>query len=388
MNLKEQLAAKKAELAALKEKIAAGDTEAIKAGEEIAEAIKNIEAAIRSAEAANALLAQIGNEDPAEAPAEEDGMKGLIAKAKSVDTNVKGWSANANFKATATSITASAVTTITAPAVTDVDKTVAPVKRGRRVADLFASATVSGNAVTYYTRGAVEGDAAVTAQGAKKAQISTSFTAVTAALEKITAFAKETSEILEDAPFLASTVEDVINNKLIAKENAQVVGAVAGTSGIQSVTYTDGQHTGDAANLVEAILLAKSKIAQATDYEADCVLINPADMFALMTAKDSNLQYLGGGYFTGAYGNGDYATPARIWGLPVFESSAVTAGEPIVAAGKQAVKVYRKGDINVKVFDQNEDDAIYNLVTVLGEERAKTAVLDVNGVVKISKATA
>ena len=380
MNLKEQLAAKKAELAALKEKIASGDAEAIKAGEEIAEAIKNIEAAIKSAEAANALLAQIGNEDPAEAPAEEDGMKGLIAKAKSVDTNVKGWSANANFKA--------ATTTITSPGVVDVDKTVAPVKRGRRVADLFASATVSGSAVTYYTRGAVEGDAAVTAQGAKKAQISTSFTPVTAALEKITAFAKETSEILEDAPFLASTVEDVINNKLIAKENAQVVGAIAGTSGIQSVTYTSGQHTGDAANLVEAILLAKSKIAQATDYEADCVLINPADMFALMTAKDSNLQYLGGGYFTGAYGNGDYATPARIWGLPVFESSAVTAGEPIVAAGKQAVKVYRKGDINVKVFDQNEDDAIYNLVTVLGEERAKTAVLDVNGVVKISKATA
>ena len=380
MNLKEQLAAKKAELAALKEKIAAGDTEAIKAGEEIAEAIKNIEAAIKSAEAANALLAQIGNEDPAEAPAEEDGMKGLIAKAKSVDTNVKGWSANANFKA--------ATTTITAPAVTDVDKTVAPVKRGRRVADLFASATISGNAVTYYTRGAIEGNAAVTAQGAKKAQVSTSFTAVTAALEKITAFAKETSEILEDAPFLASTVEDVINNRLIAKENAQVVGAIAGTSGIQSVTYTSGQHTGDAANLVEAILLAKSKIAQATDYEADCVLINPADMFTLMTAKDQNNQYLGGGYFTGAYGNGDYESPARIWGLPVYESSAVTAGEPLVAAGKQAVKVYRKGDINVKVFDQNEDDALYNLVTVLGEERAKTAVLDVNGVVKISAATA
>lgn len=381
MNLKEQLAAKKAELAALKTKIAAGDAEAIKSGEEIAEAIKNIESAIKSAEAANALLAQIGNDDPAEDPtAEEDGMKGLIVKAKSVDTNVKGWSVGTTFKA--------ANTTITAPAVTDVDKTVAPVKRGRRVADLFAAATISGNAVTYYTRGAVEGDAAVTAQGTKKAQISTSFTAVTAALEKITAFAKETSEILEDAPFLASTVEDVINNKLIAKENAQVVSAVAGTSGIQSVTYTDGAHTGDAANLAEAILLGKSKIAQATDYEADCVLINPADMFALMTAKDGNNQYMGGGYFTAAYSNGDYTTPARIWGLPVFESSAVTAGEPIVAAGKQAIKVYRKGDINVKIFDQNEDDALYNLVTILGEERAKTAVIDANGVVKISKATA
>ena len=380
MNLKEKLAAKKAELAALKSQIVAGDAESIKAGEEIAEAIKNIETSIKSAEAANALLAQIGNEDPAEATAEEDGMKGLIAKAKSVDTNVKGWSANTNFKA--------ANTAISAPAVTDVDKTVAPVKSGRRVANLFASATISGNAVTYYTRGAVEGNAAVTAQGAKKAQISTSFTPVTAALEKITAFAKETSEILEDAPFLASTVEDVINTKLIAKENAQVVSAIAGTSGIQSVTYTDSGNDGDAASVVEAILLAKSRIAQSTDYEADCVLINPTDMFALMTAKDSYNQYFGGCYFTAAYGNGDYNAPARLWGLPVYESSAVTAGEPLVAAGKQAVKVYRKGDINIKIFDQNEDDALYNLVTILGEERAKTAVLDVNGVVKLSKAVA
>lgn len=381
MNLKEQLATKKAELAALKSKIESGDAEAIKAGEELAEAIKSLEIAISEASKANDLLKMIGDEEPiVETVVEEDGMKGLIAKAKSVDTNVKGWSANANFKAN--------TTTITSPNVVDTDRTVAPVKRGKRVADLFASATISGNAVTYYTRGAVEGDAAVTAQGAKKAQISTSFTAVTAALEKITAFAKETSEILEDAPFLASTVEDVINYKLIAKENTNVISAVAGTSGIQSVTYTSGGNTGDAANLAEAILLAKSKIAEATDYEADCVIINPQDMFALRTAKDSNLQYIGGGYFTGAYGNGEYVAPATIWGLPVFESSAVNAGEPIVAAGKQAIKVYRKGDINVKVFDQNEDDALYNLVTILGEERAKAAVIDKNGVVAISAATA
>lgn len=381
MNLKEQLKAKKAELAALKSKIESGDAEAIKAGEELAEAIKSLEIAISEASKANDLLKMIGDEEPiVETVVEEDGMKGLIARAKSVDTNVKGWSANANFKAN--------TTTIASPNVVDTDRTVAPVKRGKRVADLFASATISGNAVTYYTRGAVEGDAAVTAQGAKKAQISTGFTAVTAALEKITAFAKETSEILEDAPFLASTVEDVINYKLIAKENTQVISAVAGTSGIQSVTYTSGGNTGDAANLAEAILLAKSKIAEATDYEADCVIINPQDMFALRTAKDSNLQYIGGGYFTGAYGNGEYVAPATIWGLPVFESSAVTAGEPIVAAGKQAIKVYRKGDINVKVFDQNEDDALYNLVTILGEERAKAAVIDKNGVVAISAATA
>ena len=380
MNLKEQLAAKKAELAALKSQIAAGDAEAIKAGEEIAEAIKNIEASIKSAEAANALLAQIGNEDPAEAPAEEDGLKGLIAKAKSVDTGVKGWSVNGRVK--------SATSVITSPNLPEVDRTIAPVKRTRDFADFVSVARVTSNAITYVQQGAVEGDAAITAQGAKKSQLSTSFTPATAALKKITAFAKETTELLNDAQFLADVVEDVIYNRVQNKANADIVTSVAGTSGIQSVTYTSGQNTGDAANLVEAILLAKTKISQATNTEADVVFINPADMYALMTAKDLNGQYLGGGYFTAAYGNGDYTSPARIWGLPVYESSAVTAGEPLVAAGKQAIKVYRKGDINVKVFDQNEDDALYNLVTVLGEERAKTAVIDKNGVVAISAATA
>lgn len=383
MNLKEQLKTKKAALAALKEKIAAGDADAIKSGEELAEAIKSLEAAIAEAEKANDLLKMIGNEEPAaEVTVEEDGMKGLIAKAKSVDRNVKGWSVNATFGKKA------ANATITAPQIADVDRTAAPVKRGRRVADLLGSATISGNAVTYYVTGEVEGDADVTAQGAKKSQISTSFTPVTKALKKVTAYAKETSEVLEDAPFLASTVEDIISYKIVSKENSEVVTEIVGTSGIQSVTYTNGGKTGDAANLAEAILLAKSKIASATDYEADCVLINPQDMYALRTAKDSNLQYIGGGYFTGAYGNGEYVAPATIWGLPVFESSAVTAGEPIVAAGKLAIKVYRKGDTTVKLFDQNEDDALYNIVTVLGEERLLVAVKEPKGVAKISKATA
>lgn len=378
MNLKEQLKMKKAELAALKSQIESGDAEAIKAGEELADAIKSLEAAIAEAQKAHDLLSMIGSEEPANEPsAEEEGMKGLVARAKSVDTNVKGWSVNSTFGKKA------ATDTITAPQIVDVDKTPAPAKRAKRVADLFGSATVSGNAVTYYTTNAVEGNAGVTAQGTKKSQISTGFTPVTKALSKITAYAKETSEILEDAPFLASTVEDIINYKIISKENSEVISAVAGTNGIQSVTYGE---TGDAKSMVDAILLAKSKVSKSTDYEADCVIINPTDMYTLMTTKDNNGQYIGGGFFTGAYGNGDYVAPAMIWGLPVFESSAVTAGEPLVVAGKGAVKVYRKGDINIKIFDQNEDDALYNIVTILGEERILVAVKDANGVVKVSAA--
>jgi hypothetical protein len=381
MNLKEQLAAKKAELAALKSQIAAGDAEAIKAGEEIAEAIKNIEASIKSAEAAQALLAQIGNEDPAEAPAEEDGLKSLMTQAKSVDKNVKGWSISANVKAS--------TDTMTSVQIADIDKTVVPQAKANRVTDLFSAATISGNSVTYFTEDAFEGSSpAVVAEGAKKAQGSTGYTSHTEALIKIAGYVKETDEVLEDNNFLASAVEDVMRYRLGKVENAYAIGKIQGTSGIGTVTYTDSGHTGDADSLIDAILYAKTQIDSTTPYTADCVLVNPADYFALITAKDDNGQYLGGGYFTGAYGNGAYSAQYNPWGLNIFVDSNVVSGEPIVAAGKEAIKFYTKNGATVKVYEQNEDDALYNRVTVLAEERGLVVVKCPAAVVAISAATA
>ena len=377
MNLKEQLRVKKAELAALKSGITAGDPVAIKSGTEIAEAIASIEAAIAEAQKANDLLSKIGEDVPAEPARSTDteGVKGLLAKLKSVDRSSNNWSVSTRVKAN--------TSTVTAPTLTDIDRTVAPVKRLSRLADLFASAQLTGNTVTYFVNGGIEGDAGVTAQGTQKSQISTSFTPVTKTLSKITAYVKETTEMIDDAAFLASTIEDIIGYKIISKENTEVASSIVATSGIQAITYGT---TGDAESMAEAILLAKSKISIATDYAADCVLINPQDMYTILTSKDRNDQYLGGGYFSGAYGNGAYSQATTIWGLPVFESSAVAVGSPIVASGRAAVKIYRKNDITVRMYDQNEDDAINNLVTVLGEELLLVAVTDPKGVVKISAA--
>lgn len=108
-------------------------------------------------------------------------------------------------------------------------------------------------------------------------------------------------------------------------------------------------------------------------------MVNPTDLYGLMSAKDSNGQYLGGGYFNGAYGNGGYAMPTTIWGVPVFASSDITSGEALVAA-REAVKIWKKGGVDVRIFEQNEDDAIYNRVTLVGEERLACAVVDLKGV--------
>lgn len=365
MNLKEQLKAKQNELVALKSKIEAGDAEAITKAGEIADAIEELERSIAAAERANDILKAIGTpagEDVAE-DLSKGGMKDLQKKAKNVDKSKKGWSFGTNFKA--------ATDTITSVQVADVDKDVIPAPRARRAADLLTQARVSGNAVTYFTEGEWEGSTpAITAENAKKPQGHTSFTPETKALVKIAGYVKETDEVLDDNSFLADSVDEAMRYKLVAAENAYVIGEISDAA-TTLITYGEG---GDADTLADAILKAKTDIDSTTPYVANVVFMNPVDYFALITAKDQNGQYMGGGYFSGAYGNGAYAGTYTPWGLIAFVDSNVDSGMPVVAATEGAMKFYRKNDVAVRVYDQNEDDPVYNRVTIVAEERVLAVV--------------
>ena len=55
-----------------------------------------------------------------------------------------------------------------------------------------------------------------------------------------------------------------------------------------------------------------------------------------------------------------------------------------MVCARQAVKVWRKGGFDVRIFEQNEDDALYNRVTLLGENRLACAVVDLKGVVLLA----
>lgn len=301
-------------------------------------------------------------------------LETFVKNANEVDRSQKGWSVNAHIKA--------ATDVVTGVQIAEIDREVAPQPVRRAARDLFTVAQISGNAITYFLQDAYEGTPAVTAENAKKPQNSTGFTPTTLALSKIAAYIKETDEIVSDAPFLASEVQNALLYQLGLVEDATLINAVAGTAGILAGTYGAGSGS-IAGDFADGLLYAIKSIKSSSAYDASAVIINPADMFSLMTAKDNNLQYIGGGYFTGAYGNGQYQPINAIWGVPVFESNAVSAGGALVVA-KQAVKVWVKGGVDVKLYEQNEDDALYNRVTLLAEERIACAVKDLNGVFALS----
>lgn len=367
----EELAEKKAALEALAPQIEADDEDAISQGTELKAAIETIETDIQKAEAKAAVLEMVGNSKSTDMEDTKMTELELFCKnAGEVDRNRKGWSVGTHIKA--------ATDVVTGVEITDYDKQVAPQPDRVAAKSLFTQATISGNAITYFLQGAYEGAPAVVAEGAKKPQNSTSFEPVTLPLSKIAAYIKETDEIVNDAPFLASEVRNALLYQLGVVEDAGVIGAVANTSGILGGTYGAGSGS-IATTFVDGILYAAREIKAKSAYDATVIILNPADMFALLTDKDQNHQYIGGGYFFGAYGNGAYKTPNTLWGIPVFESNEITAGQALVCA-KQAVNVWQKGGVDVKLYEQNEDDAIYNRVTLLAEERIAVGVKDLRGV--------
>lgn len=376
MNLKEKLAAAKAALRALENDIKNDVEGALEKGTALQEEIKSLEAQIEKEEKKAALLGSIGTVEKVNHEEKKSALDIFAQKAAEADRSVKGWSVSQHLE------TKSATDVVTGVQIADIDREVAPQPTRRAARDLFSVATISGNAVTYFMQGDYEGTPAVTAENAKKPQNSTSYTPTTLALSKIAAYIKETDEIVNDAPFLVSEVRNSLLYHLGLVEDATLISAVANTQGIMAGTYGAGSGS-VAADFVDALLYAIKAIKGNSAYDASALIINPADMFALQIAKDSNQQYIGGGYFFGAYGNGGYQIPASIWGVPVFESNAINAGDALVVA-KQAVKVWVKGGVDVKLYEQNEDDAIYNRVTLLAEERIACAVKDLNGVFALS----
>lgn len=372
MTLSEKLVEKKSALLELEPELSSEDVsvETIAKGEELVKEIDELEMSIKNAEKASEILSRIGTKDTSNSNDMEEktmsAMEDFTTKASNVDKSVKGWSVSHHFKAN--------TDVVTAPQIADVDRSVAPVPTRVSAASLFSNATISGNAITYFVQGAIEGAPDKVAQGAEKPQMSTSFSVVTKALSKIAAYIKETDEIIDDAPFLASEVSDTLIYKLGTVEDAEVVSTIAGTVGILGGTY-DGTNVTFADGILKAIKAIKGSSA----YDASVVILNPADVITLLTAKDLNGQYVGGGYFTGAYGNGSYNMPISIWGVTIFESTSVAQGSALIAA-RPAVKIWKKGGLDVKLYDQNEDDAIHNCVTLLGEERMAVGVVDLNGV--------
>ena len=370
---------------ALTEAMDGTDAEAIKSA---TEAVKAAQAAVDAAKEGEALIASFGThqgEADTEQPAKSLGeyaVKHLdltamrLGAAKSAGTGF-------GFKA--------ATDAHTSQQMLVVDQNVVDITSARDLAirSLFGAETISGNALKYFILGAKEavsgGAPAVTAEGAAKPQFHIPVTPATATLSKIAGWYYETDELIEDNAFLRSSIDNRGLFELDLAVESYLLSTLLGTSGLGAATYA---HNGNVS--ADDIFAAMMTVKGASNYNADAIVINPADYQRLRLAKDggNSGQYYGGGYFYGPYGNGGNAQQPGLWGLNTVITSSIAAGTVLVGNFKQGASVITKaGDgQRVEIVTGDHDDRVSNRVTVIVEERLALATRVPSAFVKITEA--
>lgn len=335
-------------------------------------AVKDLQNQIAAADEAEQLIKSL------EAPVEEKANQEektveykTIGEKVAAQVQESGISTKQKFNVNVPNLKAAAVMDTPAsisPAITDVDtRIVEGYRRPLLIADLFGSERISGNALTYFVESAsIEGGPAFTTEGSQKPMMSFGDpTAVTVALKKIASYMKETDELIDDAPWLA----DAINGRGLYQHELTVenylVTTLSGTSGIGT------------ANLLtpDGIFKAMMTVQNNSGFAADAIVINPTDYQNIRLRKDSNGQYYGGGFFYAPYGTNGVVEQPSLWGMRTVVTAAVPVGTCFVGAFKLGGSVVRKNaGVTVDIANQNEDDFIKNLITILIEERLALAV--------------
>ena len=366
---------------------------AIEGGEKAAidaatEQVKAAQAAIDAAKAGEALIKSLGT---------NDGAKPAEAAPKTL-----GEFAIKNLDLTAMRIGAakSAGTDYGYKAYTDAQTSQQIIQYDQRVVDtavrdlvirsLFGSETISGNALKYFILGAREDNSApapgAVSENSAKPQFHIVESSATVTLQKIAGWFYETDELLEDNAFLKSAIDARGLYELDARIDAYLLTTLLATSGLGTATYAHGG-TCSADDVFKAMMTVKS----ASGLNADAIIMNPTDYQRIRLLKDGTGgtigQYYGGGYFYGPYGNGGVAQQPGLWGVNTIVTPAITAGTVLVGNFKQGGSVITKAGsgARIEVVTGDHDDAIYNRVTVVVEERLGLAVRRPAAFVKITE---
>ena len=385
MNLKEKLEKLRKEAEGLLAKVEAGDAEALKRASALADEIEETEKAIKEAEAFQAKVKSIGALHGADGDGDDAPAKSL-GEFAAKGIRERGVKSGGRFSENLGTFSKAAASPMVTPsgvsaALADVQERLYEGPRRRLViADLLGQETTSRSAVTYFVESdTVNGAVATVAEGAEKPLVSFGDpTPVTESVRKIAAVMKESDEMIDDLPWLASAIDNRgIYLVQIFEEDQLLNGNGSGTN-LNGILNRTGILTGQTAtgepNVADAIFRAMTDISTSSPFTADGIVINPADYQTLRLAKDSNNQYYGGGFFQGQYGNGGVMEQPPIWGLRTVVTPAIAAGTVLVGAFRQGGSVIRRNGLSVEIANQNEDDFVNNRIAIRIEERLALAV--------------
>ncbi|WP_395007296.1 phage major capsid protein [Undibacterium sp.] len=244
------------------------------------------------------------------------------------------------------------------------------------VEDLLTSIPTSSNAIDWIRENTFTNAAAETAEGVQKPQSSITFSPATMPVTNVAHWIKITRQLAMDNAALAA----YINRRMIYGVNLRVENQLVAGNGVapnlngftNTGNFTAHGYTGASItalgllnNRIDLIGLMIGDCAIA-DYKASGIILNTADWWRIRLAKDGQGQYLLGG-------PGVNVTPT-LFGLPVAASNAMPVDNVLVGDLRMAATLHNREGVVVDMFDQDENNAQLNLITIRAERRLALTV--------------
>lgn len=213
------------------------------------------------------------------------------------------------------------------------------------------------------------GGAGMVAIGALKPVLDKDIDVISRPTQKIAVHERIPEEFINDTAWMQNyMVTRAVDSVLDLEDTQLLTGTGVGTNLFGFITeasaYVD---TLSDANAHETDVLAAAYTqAVNAEYQPDGIVLSPTRVLDMLLRKDTQGRFLLPNVYTGAR--------PTIMGVPVFVTTAIGNDAFLVGAFNRGGMVMQREGISVRFYDQDRDNAIANMVTVVVEERLTSVV--------------
>jgi HK97 family phage major capsid protein len=240
--------------------------------------------------------------------------------------------------------------------------------------DIITVGETNGDSVSYVRQGTHTNNAAGVAEATAtgdgtggKPESAMALSVVNAAVENIAHWLPATRRALSDAGQLRTLIDNFLRYGLMEELEDLMVNGNGTSPNLTGITNTSGTTTqAFDTDILTTTRKARTKVRTTGRARPTAFVMNPSDWETIDLLQDNEARYYFGG--PSVIGN------PRLWGLPVVECEACTAGAALCADFRLAV-LWLREDAQILVSDSHSDFFTRNLIAILAEMRAAFGVL-------------
>lgn len=238
-----------------------------------------------------------------------------------------------------------------------------------RIRDILNVQTTTSNAIEYILETGFVNNSAIAPEKSLKPQSDITFDIETASVKTIAHFIPATRQIIADAPMLRNYIDGRLTYGLKMTEEAQILygsGVGDNIAGIMTNPYVQ-DHGGIVAgdSRIDHIRRAYTRSLLA-GYPATGIILHPSDWEDIELTKGTDGHYIWVNVVSGG--------EARLWRVPVVQSTGMHEGEFLTGAFGLGAQIWDREQSNVRISEHHADYFTKNMLAILAEERLALTV--------------